>query len=197
MRSRFGVKLAPSSRRFNKLQDAARQKAESIVPKTTRDRIGNVCSTVGACCAIGILAVPIFVAPMLELDGDVTVILLVGCVIGGFTFINVGRYLERPRQAAVADVLQAFLQQSVTNSEQEQLEYLRFYTTPEWRAARESVVKRDGRKCRACLEDIRHPRDLSVDHIRPRSKFPHLALELSNLQVLCRRCNSAKGARVS
>jgi hypothetical protein len=33
---------------------------------------------------------------------------------------------------------------------------------------------------------------LHVDHIKPRSKFPHLALSLSNLQVLCRQCNLGK-----
>ena len=36
---------------------------------------------------------------------------------------------------------------------------------------------------------------LQVDHIKPRSKFPHLALEISNLQVLCRDCNLGKGNR--
>jgi 5-methylcytosine-specific restriction endonuclease McrA len=33
---------------------------------------------------------------------------------------------------------------------------------------------------------------LTVDHIKPRSKYPALALVLSNLRVLCRRCNSSR-----
>jgi len=34
---------------------------------------------------------------------------------------------------------------------------------------------------------------LHVDHIKPRSKYPDLALELKNLQVLCEDCNIGKG----
>jgi 5-methylcytosine-specific restriction enzyme A len=37
--------------------------------------------------------------------------------------------------------------------------------------------------------------DLTVDHIVARDVDPSLAYERSNLQVLCRSCNSAKGAR--
>ncbi|RYZ77711.1 MAG: hypothetical protein EOP05_00795 [Proteobacteria bacterium] len=33
---------------------------------------------------------------------------------------------------------------------------------------------------------------MHVDHIKPRSKYPHLELEFSNLQVLCRQCNFGK-----
>ncbi|MCA1806848.1 MAG: HNH endonuclease [Actinobacteria bacterium] len=36
---------------------------------------------------------------------------------------------------------------------------------------------------------------LEVDHIRPRSHFPWLELELSNLQILCKPCNSSKSNR--
>lgn len=32
-----------------------------------------------------------------------------------------------------------------------------------------------------------------VDHIKPKSKFPHLKLIFHNLQVLCRACNKLKG----
>jgi len=30
---------------------------------------------------------------------------------------------------------------------------------------------------------------MNVDHIKPRRLFPHLALDLRNLQVLCEDCN--------
>jgi 5-methylcytosine-specific restriction endonuclease McrA len=49
------------------------------------------------------------------------------------------------------------------------------------------------RRCRRCKLQIQDPNELTVDHIKPRSKYPGLALVLSNLQVLCRRCNSSKG----
>ncbi len=39
-------------------------------------------------------------------------------------------------------------------------------------------------------------KDLTVDHIVPLSDLhPDLRYEISNLQVLCRRCNSSKGDR--
>lgn len=35
-----------------------------------------------------------------------------------------------------------------------------------------------------------------IDHIRPLSKFPDLAVELSNLQIACPSCNTSKQATV-
>lgn len=62
-----------------------------------------------------------------------------------------------------------------------------------WRAARYATLATHGNWCRACG---RRPPDvgLHVDHIKPRSKFPELALDMANLQVLCRDCNGGKGA---
>jgi hypothetical protein len=51
------------------------------------------------------------------------------------------------------------------------------------------IWERDNFTCQHC--GIR--RDLSVDHIIPKSQGG--GLERSNLQTLCRRCNSKKGAR--
>ena len=34
---------------------------------------------------------------------------------------------------------------------------------------------------------------MNVDHIKPRRLYPGLALEKSNLQVLCADCNHGKG----
>lgn len=68
-----------------------------------------------------------------------------------------------------------------------------FYSSSEWRAIRRKVIDEDGRRCASCVKTIVEDDDLTVDHIKPRSRFPQLALERSNLQVLCRSCNSAKG----
>jgi len=69
-----------------------------------------------------------------------------------------------------------------------------FYASSEWRLVREQVIQEQGRVCQECRRRITDDYDLTVDHIKPRSIFPELALDKSNLQVLCRRCNSAKGA---
>ncbi|MFC1794106.1 HNH endonuclease [Planctomycetota bacterium] len=69
-----------------------------------------------------------------------------------------------------------------------------FYASSEWRLVRQQVIQEQGRVCKECRSHITTDNDLTVDHIKPRSKFPELALVKSNLQILCRRCNSAKGA---
>jgi len=78
--------------------------------------------------------------------------------------------------------------------QQEIQEQNRFYASPEWRLVREQVLQEQGSVCQHCRRRISNDYDVTVDHIKPRSKFPELALDKSNLQVLCRRCNSAKGA---
>lgn len=50
------------------------------------------------------------------------------------------------------------------------------------------VLKTYGHVCKKCGNY-----GSEIDHIRPLSKYPWLALEFSNLQVLCKRCNSRKG----
>lgn len=47
--------------------------------------------------------------------------------------------------------------------------------------------------CRALFPSIHH---LVIDHIQPIAKFPELATEIQNLQLLCHPCNQAKGARI-
>ena len=70
-----------------------------------------------------------------------------------------------------------------------------FYASPEWKLLRDEVIKEQGRICRLCRTAIDSDADVTVDHVRPRSKHPELALSKGNLQVLCRPCNSSKGDR--
>lgn len=67
-----------------------------------------------------------------------------------------------------------------------------FYYTDEWRAVRYEALRINGGKCQCCGRGRAHGVVLHVDHIKPRSKFPHLELDLSNLQVLCEDCNLGK-----
>lgn len=71
-----------------------------------------------------------------------------------------------------------------------------FYASAEWSIVRSLVLAEASRKCQVCGKLIRRKSDLTVDHILPRSKYPHLALERSNMRVLCRSCNSRKGDRL-
>lgn len=55
-----------------------------------------------------------------------------------------------------------------------------------------SGVETIQRGCGACGVTAQHGFVMHVDHIKPRSKFPHPALEIINLQDLCEDCNKAK-----
>lgn len=58
------------------------------------------------------------------------------------------------------------------------------------KSTREGVFERDDSTCQHCGTT----EELSIDHIVPRSRGG--SNERGNLQVLCRRCNTSKGARV-
>lgn len=70
-----------------------------------------------------------------------------------------------------------------------------FYSSPEWDLIRRQVIKQKGSICAECGHRIIKNNDITVDHIKPRSKYPDSALRLDNLRVLCRSCNSKKGDR--
>lgn len=75
-----------------------------------------------------------------------------------------------------------------------------FYKSWEWRTIRMEVLKEYGRACQCCGAEpgmktsSGDPVRICVDHIKPLSKFWHLRLDRSNLQVLCDECNQGKGA---
>lgn len=67
-----------------------------------------------------------------------------------------------------------------------------FYDTPEWREVRYQALKLHGGACQLCGATRAHGAILHVDHIKPRSKYPELQLDINNLQVLCEACNLGK-----
>lgn len=67
-----------------------------------------------------------------------------------------------------------------------------FVDSKEWKQLREKARHLLPPVCVRC-ESVY---DLQVDHIFPKSKYPDLALKLSNLQILCRKCNFAKSNKV-
>lgn len=72
--------------------------------------------------------------------------------------------------------------------------YVGFYDTDAWRMVRYKALKLHGGRCQLCGQLPSGVNYLHVDHIKPRSKYPKLELELSNLQVLCATCNLGKRA---
>lgn len=72
---------------------------------------------------------------------------------------------------------------------------IEFYTSDEWRAVRYEALRRHGGACQCCGARAATGKPLHVDHIKPRSKFPALELNVENLQVLCVDCNLGKSNR--
>lgn len=118
-----------------------------------------------------------------------------------FLFISeLGFWL--PLSAVILTVALAYLNARVVKKQTEQLatgrkirldEMRRFYTSPEWLVIRKEVIREEGNVCSECKQRIASQEDVTVDHIKPRSKYPDLALDRKNLRVLCRSCNSRKG----
>jgi len=66
-----------------------------------------------------------------------------------------------------------------------------FYSTWAWRKLRYKAIKHYGGTCMICGASGQGV-VISVDHIKPRSLYPELALDFDNLQIACMPCNMGK-----
>lgn len=62
-----------------------------------------------------------------------------------------------------------------------------------WKHLRMQHLARGKSECICCGNTRDRGAILCVDHIKPRAKYPQLALDLNNLQTLCAECNEGKG----
>lgn len=67
-----------------------------------------------------------------------------------------------------------------------------FLTSYPWVTLRMQALKLYGPICMCCGDTPKNGAIMNVDHIKPRRKFPELALRLDNLQILCAMCNKGK-----
>jgi len=65
-----------------------------------------------------------------------------------------------------------------------------FYKSKSWVCLKAAIYEVFPRVCMKC-GNKNGPHH--VDHIKPRSKFPKLELNIFNLQILCAECNRKKG----
>jgi HNH endonuclease len=68
-----------------------------------------------------------------------------------------------------------------------------FLSSHQWKRTRMKALTLYGNVCECCGASPKTGAMICVDHIKPRSLFPHLALDITNLQILCEECNSGKG----
>lgn len=73
-----------------------------------------------------------------------------------------------------------------------------FYQSWEWKKVRYDAIKLYEQRCMCCGWQVGDTESgfLVVDHIKPRSKYPMLALDINNLQILCNDCNMGKSNHV-
>jgi hypothetical protein len=67
-----------------------------------------------------------------------------------------------------------------------------FYDSREWLEVRYKALVKYGAKCMCCGRTRHDNVIIQVDHIKPKSKYPGMALDIDNLQVLCKECNLGK-----
>lgn len=67
-----------------------------------------------------------------------------------------------------------------------------FYSSRAWKILRYQAFERYGNKCACCGATPADGLVMHVDHIKPKSTHPDLALDIENLQILCEDCNVGK-----
>ena len=103
-----------------------------------------------------------------------------------------GSEFARPLGAFISDVKLSHIKHDA-NKLRAFVRSAEFLQTREWLELRWKILERDGRVCRCCGTRGMPSNPLQVDHMKPRWKFPDLALDPNNLQVLCFQCNNGKG----
>jgi 5-methylcytosine-specific restriction endonuclease McrA len=111
----------------------------------------------------------------------------------GGIMLAIDKVVEKPRQERRRQIEAEVL--ALAEKRQRAIEERKaFYSSPEWKLLRAQVIQEQGTACADCGRRITDVEDITVDHKHPRSKHPELALSSDNLRVVCRRCNSRKGA---
>jgi 5-methylcytosine-specific restriction endonuclease McrA len=72
-----------------------------------------------------------------------------------------------------------------------------FLYSQKWKILRKQAIALYGTTCVKCGAEQTKFKRVNIDHIKPRKYFPHLALEITNLQPLCSPCNKRKGNKIS
>lgn len=97
--------------------------------------------------------------------------------------------------AAMRDMLLVRHEEFQAERKKRNSDRAKFYSSKAWLTLRYQVLSERGGRCECCGASAKDGVNLQVDHIKPRSKYPDLALDKSNLQVLCKACNMGKRDR--
>ncbi len=78
-------------------------------------------------------------------------------------------------------------------SDEYRLYSIAFYKSKSWRQLRLVTISILGPTCLCCKKELLLDEDLQVDHVIPRINALHLELDITNLQILCAKCNGFEG----
>ena len=74
-------------------------------------------------------------------------------------------------------------------------EFIRWRDSQEGKFWKQQQYLAQSQCCAICKQSIRLEGS-HIDHIKPLSSYPHLALEPQNLQIACPNCNISKGNKL-
>ncbi len=116
---------------------------------------------------------------------------------------NMRNYIKSPEDFSPSQIKTKKVRARIRRIESEEKKRIRnqsievnseaFLSSYEWRSLRMKALVKHGAKCQCCGNTPANGAVMNVDHIKPRRTHPELALELSNLQILCNACNHGKG----
>lgn len=118
------------------------------------------------------------------------------CIIVANLFIFVFSKISDKEDTKRRDAVDKRVLEMAEERQKQIEEAKRFYTSPEWKLLRKQIIKLHKNICKNCEKVLTEKSDITIDHILPRSKFPDNALEMENMQILCRSCNSSKGNKI-
>lgn len=101
-------------------------------------------------------------------------------------------YLKQMRKFEEAGLFKKHEQEERQRQSEKNGTASNFYQTKEWRRLRYQAFKQYGNRCAVCGRGPKDNLIMHVDHIKARSLYPHLALEITNLQIMCGECNVSK-----
>jgi 5-methylcytosine-specific restriction endonuclease McrA len=105
---------------------------------------------------------------------------------------SLGIVPDGPKNGHAKKAIVEWHEQAITSNRQEPTKLEDdFYNSQLWRKARYQALRNCNGRCTLCGTPP-GKYSLHVDHIKPRSLRPDLALDPANLQVLCRDCNLGK-----
>lgn len=142
---------------------------------------------------------------MIELDPDVVVPIAI--LFAAIASIWVIRKSMRPTRKRVGFLTRLFRRATDDDDLALARNSNEFYQSHRWKTVRYKAIVLNMKKykklskgeikygmCVSCHHAFSRTDSKHGDHIKPRSKYPELALILSNIQILCAICNPGKGA---